>query len=516
MDILREVRCDAMYRLTNEVLDTTLACGGYHASYRYDKAGNRTSLVTVKDSGSTTITYSYNANDQLLEEVRTGGGAGPATTVYGYDANGSLTNKVIGATGDEYRYNYNLQNRLREVVLNGSASTTYLYNDQGIRVRAGDKRFLVDAQNHTGYAQVLGELTVQGSAFAVSRSYTLGDDVLSQSDGTGSPVTSHLLYDGHGSTRLLNGSGATVASRYDYDAYGVSLSTLDSGLTTLLYAGEQFDSGLQMYYLRARYYDPSNGRFNQRDDFAGNNFDPQSLHKYAYAHNDPVNRIDPSGEFTLLETAVVLVIMAALVAVGMYAIAKGRAYVDARWRTLDVYTSGVSMIAGTTVDWNNVKQRIEGQTSMKVSTATGSPTGPRQKSTRVLRVQLGSLPTDILGRTVYHPLFDAYDGHTTFDENQIKSVATAVGFQSDANKMSKFIQNIVTHEVAHAAGIQSHTGEGGHPSVNSGNTDSLMYANVYQLPKTEPPVFRSVLTTQDLLLDAYSVQRINSRVGDEK
>jgi RHS repeat-associated protein len=53
---------------------------------------------------------------------------------------------------------------------------------------------------------------------------------------------------------------------------------------------------------RARYYDPSNGRFNQRDTFQGNGYDPQSLHKYAYASCDPVNRIDPSGNWDLITT----------------------------------------------------------------------------------------------------------------------------------------------------------------------------------------------------------------------
>jgi RHS repeat-associated protein len=46
---------------------------------------------------------------------------------------------------------------------------------------------------------------------------------------------------------------------------------------------------------RARYYDPSNGRFNQRDSFEGSNFDPQSVHKYSYCHGDPINASDPSG-----------------------------------------------------------------------------------------------------------------------------------------------------------------------------------------------------------------------------
>lgn len=48
-------------------------------------------------------------------------------------------------------------------------------------------------------------------------------------------------------------------------------------------------------YLRARYDDPSTGRFNTLDPFVGNNDDPQSLHKYLYALADPITYVDPSG-----------------------------------------------------------------------------------------------------------------------------------------------------------------------------------------------------------------------------
>ena len=69
--------------------------------------------------------------------------------------------------------------------------------------------------------------------------------------------------------------------------------------TSILYSGEQTDaSGLQ--YLRARYYDPANGRFNRLDPFAGNNSDPQSLHKYLYAHGNPVMNVDPTGLFSIV------------------------------------------------------------------------------------------------------------------------------------------------------------------------------------------------------------------------
>ena len=61
-------------------------------------------------------------------------------------------------------------------------------------------------------------------------------------------------------------------------------------------SGEQYDSDLDLYYLRARYYNPATGRFLSRDPLDGNAVDPQSLHKYLYAGGDPVNSIDPTGK----------------------------------------------------------------------------------------------------------------------------------------------------------------------------------------------------------------------------
>ena len=58
--------------------------------------------------------------------------------------------------------------------------------------------------------------------------------------------------------------------------------------TKLLFSGEYYDSTATQYYLRARWYSPATGRFNRTDPFAGNNQDPQSLHKYLYVHNNPV------------------------------------------------------------------------------------------------------------------------------------------------------------------------------------------------------------------------------------
>jgi RHS repeat-associated protein len=70
-----------------------------------------------------------------------------------------------------------------------------------------------------------------------------------------------------------------------------------------LYRGEQYDSVLGLYYLRARYYNPLTGRFMSRDpkepkprNTRGRPFDPAMFHKYLYADGDPVNMIDPTGK----------------------------------------------------------------------------------------------------------------------------------------------------------------------------------------------------------------------------
>ncbi|MBX7259808.1 MAG: hypothetical protein K1Y02_25865 [Candidatus Hydrogenedentes bacterium] len=45
-------------------------------------------------------------------------------------------------------------------------------------------------------------------------------------------------------------------------------------------------------------YEPTTGRFSTLDPFFGNLNDPQSFHKYAYVHGDPVNNIDPTGMYS--------------------------------------------------------------------------------------------------------------------------------------------------------------------------------------------------------------------------
>jgi len=93
-----------------------------------------------------------------------------------------------------------------------------------------------------------------------------------------------------------------VSESYNYDAYG-NLIAGNGSENPYLFAGEQRNVETGLDYLRARYYDPTLGRFISRDAYQGSLDDPMSQHKYQYAHANPVVNTDPSGYFSLTEFA---------------------------------------------------------------------------------------------------------------------------------------------------------------------------------------------------------------------
>jgi RHS repeat-associated protein len=280
-------------------------------------------------------------------------GQADRTIEYTYDDNGSMLTKTTKVTStseviETVTNHYNLANRLDKVtteLANGDQHIVeYTYNDEGIRVRAysydipnsqgvqNEKTvvYLVDSYNHTGYAQTLEELVFDYAAsYPLTETpdslttYLIGDDCLAQTvDGT----TQYLLYDGHGSTRQLaeydSGTDTiSIADSFSYDAYGVLLQDqadivkpgyIQQQQTNLLYTGEYFDTDVQQYYLRARWYNQLNGIFNRIDPYSGNNYDPISLHKYLYCRANPVNSIDPNGKFSIAEISIGIGIVSVL------------------------------------------------------------------------------------------------------------------------------------------------------------------------------------------------------------
>jgi len=258
---------DGIYRLTNETNSTYGA-----VSYGLDPVGNRLSQSSTI-AGIPTGTFSYNADDHLSTEQ--------------YDNNGNTI--VSGAR----TFAYDFENRLKSM---NKGTVTLVYDGDGNRVAktvgAATTQYLVDDLNPTGYAQVVEEVGANG----VQRRYTYGLQRISQTQLlNGAWTTSFYGYDGFGSVRQLTDPTGAVTDTYDYDAWGNAVNATGSTPNVYRYRGEQYDPDLNLYYLRARYFNPLAGRFLTRDPADGEIEIPQTLHKYLYVGGNPVRFADPTG-----------------------------------------------------------------------------------------------------------------------------------------------------------------------------------------------------------------------------
>ena len=86
-------------------------------------------------------------------------------------------------------------------------------------------------------------------------------------------------------------SAAKVTTKA-YTPFGEQIGEKTSGFG---WNGEYYNATTGQVYLRARFYEPEMNRFAQKDSLRGSISTPQTLNRYAYCGNEPVNFIDPSG-----------------------------------------------------------------------------------------------------------------------------------------------------------------------------------------------------------------------------
>ena len=263
---------DGIYRLTNETISADPANKDGVVAYTLDSVGNRKAIASTLSGVNSGGTFSYNTDDELSTDL--------------YDNNGDTL-----STGGK-NFSYDSENHLMGM---NAGTVTLLYDGDGNRVAKAvggvTTRYLVDDMNPTGLPQVVDEL-VGG---AVTRQYTYGLDRISENQFVGGAWTpSFYGVDGGGSVRQLTNSSGTVTDTYEYDAFGNKVNSTGTTPNNYLYGREQYDTDLSLYYLRARYYNPTTGRFLNVDPLAG-----QGQRRYEYAGADPVDGSDPSGNFVL-------------------------------------------------------------------------------------------------------------------------------------------------------------------------------------------------------------------------
>jgi RHS repeat-associated protein len=101
----------------------------------------------------------------------------------------------------------------------------------------------------------------------VGADYVYADDTL-LSQQRGGQVSVYLA-DGQQSIRALADGAGAITDRYDFDAFGNRTGGAGATVNPYLYDGQQLDPTLNLYYLRARYYDPTLARFTARDPAPG-------------------------------------------------------------------------------------------------------------------------------------------------------------------------------------------------------------------------------------------------------
>jgi len=201
-----------------------------------------------------------------------------------YDADGNLTRKYrTDATPFDQRLYWNALGQLDSAKTNGT-TVRYGYNGLGQRVRAGTRQFIYDGDD------LLMELNASGTPDRMFTYYPGVDNPHSLRTANG--ATYYYATDYPGNVVALINKNRKIVAQYGYSDFGQSYALIDSiGGQPLQFAGRELDSATGLYYNRARWYDPSIGRFVSEDPIrlaGGPNL-------YTYVSNSPLNNTDPSG-----------------------------------------------------------------------------------------------------------------------------------------------------------------------------------------------------------------------------
>jgi RHS repeat-associated protein len=285
---------------------------GTRAEYAYDAAGRMTLLANKKSDGSVISSYAYTLDpignqtasvqtEPLLPDFE------DQAESYAYDVENRLT--AVNATAFTYDANGNMtsqgtdsfiwdaNDRLVASSLGGVAGQ-YRYNGVGHRLERTlsglTTRYLVDP--NATLSTVLAETDAAGTITAY---YVHGLGLVSRIEPGG--ATRYYHYDYRGSTIALTDATQAVTDSYAYDVFGALSGSTGRTANPFRYLGAAgvMDDGLSILSVRARYYSATLGRFLGKDMMTGADSDTQALHGYVYALNDPINRVDPSGLWSL-------------------------------------------------------------------------------------------------------------------------------------------------------------------------------------------------------------------------
>ena len=202
-----------------------------------------------------------------------------------YDANGNMT------VENSDTFTYNGDNQLIKHVISGGATITYVYDGQGNLV----KKSSTDGTS-TIYIGSIYEKHQDGSYITY---YNAFGRRIAMRKHTGPGDTTGTVYfflaDTLGSTSTILSSAGTVVESEKYYPYGGLRS---GGITTTdkQFTGQQNEgTAFGLYDYGARFYSTVTGQFLSPDPKVQSTYDPLCWDRYAYAQDNPLRYVDPTG-----------------------------------------------------------------------------------------------------------------------------------------------------------------------------------------------------------------------------
>ena len=269
---------DALYRATSAVTNGSANYPKWGLSWSYDRYGNRTGqsitsgCVAPMTCPTNSLTFSPSAG--ALTNRPDG---------YSFDANGNMTNDGANTL------TYDAENHSVS-----AAGTAYVYDGNGLRVRkcAPDCTSPTSSTLYIFFdSKVIAEYDNGAAVASPSREYVYAGSGLIAKFESGATTYFHP---DHLSTRLLTDSSGNSLGQRGHFPFGETW--YESGTSTKLkFTSYERDSETLNDFALARYDVSRLGRFSSPDGIAGAVGAPQSLNRYAYVTNDPINAVDPSG-----------------------------------------------------------------------------------------------------------------------------------------------------------------------------------------------------------------------------
>jgi len=271
---------------------------GVGASYSYDQAGHNTSIIYKAVNGDllAAYDYAYDANGRrTLRHDRLGESLLSPPSVE--DATYDQSNKVVASEGRSFTYDengnltsdgirtyaWNVRNQLVATSVGGETEFVMSYDALGRRIAKSGKSTKIYAYDGENVAVE----SVGDKAFPMLNG--LGVDER-YARGAG-PDEQFYLVDALGSATAITDPGGNITERYTYSEYGVSDNAPGPSDNQYMFTGREYDAD-DIYYYRARYYQPSLGRFISEDPLG---LASDRINFYGYAGDDPVSRVDPLG-----------------------------------------------------------------------------------------------------------------------------------------------------------------------------------------------------------------------------